>query len=471
MIFVPEVRSEVRQLIASSAVVGPQDAITEIPLDAPVDNLQTEMAAEGIELSEPLGTADGVEGIQGIGDGIDVASVSDVPGSAMNIEMADIGAAIVAGGDLTKEVGGIVGRGLEGRGMAARKALVAQGGGTVQSEASVELALEWLARHQNPDGSWSFDHTKNQCQGRCGNPGNIVKGSLGATSLAVLPFLGAGQTHKEGKYQRTVQMGLYYLITNIKLDANGGSLMDEGSMYSHGIGAICLCEAYAMTQDRDLMVPAQQALNFIVYAQDKVGGGWRYQPGQPGDTSVVGWQLMALKSGHMAYLNVPPPTIAGIANFLNSTQSNSGSTYGYTGPGDGMGTTAVGLLCRMYLGWKKDHPALERGVQRLGQSGPSDGTVYYNYYATQVMHHFGGEPWEKWNKVMRDRLIATQSKNDHESGSWFFKGGDHGAERGGRLYITSLCCMTLEVYYRHLPIYGKSSIESEFDEDVKSKKK
>jgi len=130
----------------------------------------------------------------------------------------------------------------------------------------------------------------------------------------------------------------------------------------------------------------------------------------------------------------------------------------------------VGLLCRMYLGWKKEHPALERGVQRLSQNGPSEGNVYYNYYATQVMHHFGGELWEKWNKVMRERLIATQSKNDHEAGSWFFKGGDHGAERGGRLYITSLCCMTLEVYYRHLPIYGKSSIEGDFDEAAEKPK-
>ena len=63
-----------------------------------------------------------------------------------------------------------------------------------------------------------------------------------------------------------------------------------------------------MTNDQSLLQPAQYALNHIVYAQDPVGGGWRYSAKQPGDTSAVGWQLMALKSGHMGYLQVPPQT-------------------------------------------------------------------------------------------------------------------------------------------------------------------
>lgn len=463
LVFIPEVRDEVRQLVSSNAESPITDEISEIEIENTLPDVEMEQnpTAETV----PLGTETGEQGLQGLGGGVlEIGSVDEAPAATMDVQVADVGAELIPHEDLTKSVGAVMGHGLEGRGEAERKALVASGGGTAASEEAVERALEWLARHQNPDGSWSFDHSKNQCQGRCANPGNIQHGNLGATGLALLPFLGAGQTQRVGKYQRTVQMGLYYLVNNMKIDANGGSLMDEGVMYSHGICAICLCECYAMTRDPNLQEPAQQALNFIVYAQDKIGGGWRYAPGDPGDTSVVGWQLMALKSGHMAYLSVPPATIQGITNFLNSTQSDSGSAYGYTGPGNGLGTTSVGLLCRMYLGWDQHHPSLERGVERLGQIGPSEGNVYYNYYATQVLHHFGGDLWDKWNKVMREYLINTQSKEGHEEGSWYFRGGDHGADRGGRLYITALCCMTLEVYYRHLPIYGKSSIESEFDE-------
>ena len=233
-------------------------------------------------------------------------------------------------------------------------------------------------------------------------------------------------------------------------------------MYSHGLAAITLCEAYAMTQDRELMQPAQLSINHIVYAQDPVGGGWRYQPRQPGDTSAVGWQLMALKSGHMAYLQVPPVTVQGAMRFLDSVQSDSGAKYGYTSPGAGPATTAVGLLCRMYLGWKKDNGALHRGVEFLSKRGPSPNNMYYNYYATQVMRHFEGEMWENWNTPMRDSLVKSQIKKGHEEGSWHMGRGDHGSERGGRLYCTSMATMILEVYYRHLPIYGKQAAEEDF---------
>jgi hypothetical protein len=235
-------------------------------------------------------------------------------------------------------------------------------------------------------------------------------------------------------------------------------------MYSHGLAAIALTEAYAMTRDRGLYGPAQQALNFICYAQDPVGGGWRYQPRQAGDTSVVGWQLMALKSGHMAYLRVPPITIQRASRFLDSVQANNGANYGYTHPGEGPGTTAIGLLCRMYLGWPKDHPALERGVRWLVERGPSKTDMYYNYYATQVLRHMEGDLWKKWNNEIRDWLVNTQVREGHERGSWWVNGG-HQTDKGGRLYVTCMATMILEVYYRHMPIYRKQSIEEAFPLD------
>lgn len=281
--------------------------------------------------------------------------------------------------------------------------------------------------------------------------------------MALLPFLGAGQTHTEGAYKRVVGDGLDFLVRNQKAD--GGFNDSQGRMYSHGLCAITLCEAYAMTQDKRLIGPAQASLNFIVNAQDPVGGGWRYTPRQAGDTSVVGWQLMALKSGHMGYLQVPPNVVKGAVKFLDHVSAESGAFYGYTGPGKGAATTAVGLLSRMYLGWDKDHPGIERGVQWLGERGPSIGegraNMYFNYYATQVMRHYEGDEWKKWNEKMRDFLVESQDTTGHMKGSWAFK-GDHGAERGGRLYCTSMATMVLEVYYRHMPIYGKAAAKEDF---------
>lgn len=233
-------------------------------------------------------------------------------------------------------------------------------------------------------------------------------------------------------------------------------------MYAHGLATIALCEAYAMTKDRELKAPAQSALKFIEYAQDPAGGGWRYMPRQPGDTSVVGWQVMALKSGHMAYLRVSPRTMKKASQFLDSVQVSDGAAYGYTHRGTGAGTSAVGLLSRMLLGWDRNQPALEEGVRRLATLGPSSHDLYYDYYATQVMFQYTGAEgatWDNWNQKMRDHLIATQETQGHARGSWYL-GGDHSTEAGGRLYCTAMAAMILEVYYRHMPLYRESALEN-----------
>lgn len=449
---------DLRELIANASdSVEALDEIPDMPLDAPeVDTQVTDMATEAVSVSaaESFSTTD----------------IPDEPPPLGGMELADIGIATAARGDLLTEIGSVSGTGVKGRGNAeSRKALVRAGGGTDASEAAVAAALKWFAEHQNSDGSWNFDHRVGPCQGRCGDPGVKSKATLAATGMALLPFLGAGQTHKQGKYKEQVLGALYYLTGNMVATPHGGDLTDhgDGAMYGHGIASIALCEAYAMTNDKQLQAPAQAALNFIMYAQDPVGGGWRYAPRTPGDTSVVGWQIMALKSGHLGMLTVDPGTVKGAIKFLNAVQTDGGSEYGYDRPGAGPATSAVGLLCRMYLGWPHDKPELERGVQTIAKRGPTLGNIYYSYYATQVMHQFDGPDgpmWKEWNTKMRDSLVASQSKKGHETGSWFFKPGDHGSESGGRLYCTSMAAMTLEIYYRYMPIYQQKSAESPFEE-------
>ncbi len=347
---------------------------------------------------------------------------------------------------------------LRGRGRPVRSGLALDGGGTPQSEDAVQRGLRWILAHQRDDGSWNFDHHKSYCRGQCANPGTEAS-TTAATAMALLPFLGAGYTHTEGEHQDVIKRGIYYLVQHTRLTPQGNDLQ-EGSMYGQGLATIVLCEAYAMTEDETLKTYAQGALDFICYAQDRKGGGWRYTPGEPGDTTVTGWQLMGLKSGQMARLSVPSPTIFMVTRFLDSVQSDSGAQYGYLDPRPRQTTTAIGLLCRMYTGWTREHIALQRGVEHLSGWGPSDDNMYYNYYATQVMHHWQGSLWEAWNEKMRDHLIDTQATAGHESGSWHFSGGR--GDVGGRLYNTAAAVMTLEVYYRYMPLYEPRAVESGF---------
>jgi hypothetical protein len=364
-------------------------------------------------------------------------------------------------GDVRNERAGVEVTRLKGRATdASRAACVKKYGGKPAGEAAVAAALKWLASHQLPDGGWNFDHRLGPDPDirMSDHAGNLTGARNAATAMAVLPFLGAGQTHTEGHYRETVKGGLSYLMTHMK--ENGSMHEGGGCMYSHGLGSITLCEALAMTGDKKLETPAQTSLEFINYAQDPVGGGWRYQPRQAGDTSVTGWQLIALQTGHMAYLQVNPNTIRGATKFLDSVQTDNGAFYGYTTPSKRGTTTAVGLLCRMYLGWSRDNLALRDGVKYLSAEGPSSTNMYYNYYATQVMHQYGGKYWRRWNRQMRDFLVNSQDKQGAAKGSWHFDGG-YGAARGGRIYNTSLATMILEVYYRHMPIDEKKVLSEQ----------
>jgi hypothetical protein len=116
--------------------------------------------------------------------------------------------------------------------------------------------------------------------------------------------------------------------------------------------------------------------------------------------------------------------------------------------------TAEALLCRQYLGWKRDDPRLMQGVKYLSRY-PVDWTepnVYHWYYATQVMHHMGGADWVSWNEVMRQAVPKNQERRGPERGSWS-PDRDAWGSNAGRLYMTCLATYMLEVYYRHLPLY------------------
>ena len=343
-----------------------------------------------------------------------------------------------------------------GRSSAGKQAAVRKYGGNGDSEKAVNRGLKWLAKIQRKDGSWSFGDV-----GAAGSPGYMNTTDMGATALSLLCFLGAGHTHEtEGAYQQTVTDGLVYLFKNAERGSYGADLRGEAQgnsgMYVQGIATICICEAAAMhPKDRELRKLAIEAISFIERAQDPVGGGWRYRPRQEGDTSVVGWQVMALQSAKSGKIRIDGGSFRDARQFLQSVSVDGGAGYSYM-PNqltERPSMTAVGLLCRMYMGWKRDHPALIRGVDRLSAIGPSREDIYYNYYAAQVMHHYGGDTWEKWNSRLRPWLVETQIQEGPGAGSWNVT--DPHGDAGGRIYQTALSILTLEVYYRHLPIYRK----------------
>ncbi|HJT77598.1 MAG TPA: prenyltransferase/squalene oxidase repeat-containing protein, partial [Gemmataceae bacterium] len=328
-------------------------------------------------------------------------------------------------------------------------------GGNAASEAAVERGLDWLAAHQNPDGSWSLHNFQANCKHpHCPDAGTFHSDPA-ATGLGLLPFLGAGNTHQAGKHRQTVTRALDWLVKQQRPDGTWPAPGDARPMYGHGMASIALCEAYGMTQDVKLRGPAQKALDYIVRAQHGPTGGWRYYPNMAADTSVVGWQVMALKSGEMAGLNVPPQALDGVKRWLRSVEGNRpvGGLFGYQSPNPTPAMTAQGLLCLQYLGTRRDDPRMRAGTDYLLAHLPQRGveSSYYWYHATQVMYHVQGKHWKAWNDKLRDLLVSTQATQGGLAGSW--QPTDAREKVGGRLCATSLRLLMLEVYYRHLPLY------------------
>ena len=354
------------------------------------------------------------------------------------------------------------GDGFAGRGKGSRKRLIGLGAGTKDTEVAVAAALNWFARHRNPNGSWSLSRFATHCTGNpCTAPGT-ADSDTAATALAVLPFLGAGETHKsKGPYQDAVKQALYFLTR--RQAANGDLSAGTGNqMYSHALGTLALCEAYGMTKDQKIGDAAQRAVFFIEAAQNRATGGWRYVPGDPtgGDTSVLGWQIMALRSAQLAGLAVNSLTMENAKKWLASvSKGNYHGLYAYQPYKEATPTmTAIGMLSWQYLGMRPDDPAMNEGKHYLLEHLPDNGerNTYYWYYGTQAMHNMIGPSWDVWNRKMRKSLVESQCREGCASGSWdpTIPTQDSWSEQGGRIVTTAFSTLSLEVYYRYLPLYN-----------------
>ena len=383
------------------------------------------------------------------------------PALAGPTPLADIKAASIATVRLP-QLSSTVTAPFSGRQGLTRAKMVLREGGTARSEKSVEDGISWLVRHQRPDGSWSLNYYE-QCQANGCAHSQAMESDTAATGLALLPLLGAGYSHTvKSKYQDTVRRGIFWLVEHQQPDGNlfiGPPGM--AYMYSHGIGTMALCEAYGLSQDPRLKKPAQMALKFIIDSQHPTTGGWRYAPGQEGDTSVFGWQMFALRSGHMARLTIPKHILKACSRYLDLAavdQHRIGYAYQPSRGGLSVVMTAEALLSRQLLGWPRDYPPLVKGAAAIAADleTNSDRNIYYWYYATQLLHNMKNKDWERWNLKVREGLISMQVKEDGcAQGSWDpnLPVEDRWGRSAGRLYVTSLSILTLEVYYRYLPLY------------------
>jgi len=335
---------------------------------------------------------------------------------------------------------------------------------------AVELALTWLAKHQDESGLWDCDEffKHDPADDRCDGPGGRLY-DVGVTGLALCAFLGAGYTDRGNPHAETVRKGLEALQGTQDVNGVFGTRATHSFMYQTAIATLALCEAVNLTHNPKYKQAAKKGIDFLVMARNPFMA-WRYEPrGGENDTSVTGWCVCALKAGARAGLEIDPGAFEGARAWVDKmTEPNFGKT-GYNFPGgtsarpQGLqdafpserseAMTAEAIWMRVTCGEDpRKSELIQKGTQLClelrpewnVQAGSID--MYFWYYGTLAMMQVGPRECRKWNEALENALLPNQHQKGARRGSWD-PVGPWGRD-GGRVYSTALMAMALQVAQR-----------------------
>jgi len=355
---------------------------------------------------------------------------------------------------------------------AAKLRALEEFGGSAETEHAVAAGLAYLARIQNPDGSWGQRRDRHE---------KYLDVRVGKSALALLAFLGAGHVPGAGtEHAALVERTLTYLLaTQDRASGHFG----QSCAYGHGITTYALAECFALTQDERLRAPLERALAHITANQrrerdPRFFGGWGYYFGDGHvwnrdewpRTSVTAWQIMALESARLGGLAVEDDVFEAARAFLASTWDEELRAFRYSHDPERLSSgwptlpasTPASLFGLSLLGvdvaGEELAPArrfvLTRAPDGYRFTGDDDfvrrarGNPYFWYYGSLAMFRVGGREWESWNRALQTTLLPSQD----EDGSWrpLDPYAEYaGDEDGERTYTTAMCVLSLEVYYRY----------------------
>ena len=334
---------------------------------------------------------------------------------------------------------------------------------TPEQERATERGLAWLAREQNPDGSWTssvgFKLNNSYRSTRDG------EGHVGVTALAGIAFLAGGHLPGRGEYGDALDRAVDFVLGCVQED---GYITFAGTrMYSHAFATLFLAVRHPVDLREDVRLRLQKSVDFIVKCQNE-GGGWRYVPlARESDMSIVVCQVLALRAARNIGIRVPKSTVdrairyvvdsavtttqrrsirySGLGTFSYQRQAQSRSTFPLT---------SAGVTALNGLGIYSDE-LIDRGIDFLNSQFDSFnrryGAVghyffwYGHYYGVQAMYTKGGHDWVNYFTRLRELLLRYQRAD----GSWLNETGP------GDAFSTAMACLILEIPYDFLPIFHR----------------
>jgi hypothetical protein len=317
--------------------------------------------------------------------------------------------------------------------------------------AAVDQGVAYLVQQAREDGSISRQ----------------ARHSTAMTSLSIMALTAVGHQPTDNTPQgKLLRNALEFVLGEERQTKEGYfGKADNSRMYGHGITALMLCEMLGMgvdeAQDKKIRECAERALNLILQSQsvrkhnDKYKGGWRYEPNSnDADLSVTVWQVMALRAGKAAGINVPTSAIDQAVAYLERSFKEQGQGmggFGYEpGQGPGYATTSAGLLAMQVCG-KYEHEQVASAAQYLREKklNREEKWFYYGTYYYSIGMYQAAEDDEQ-RELAAAQVWKELSESQNKDGSWTGK-----SQESDQIYATSLAILALSVQYHYLPIYQR----------------
>ena len=314
---------------------------------------------------------------------------------------------------------------------------------------AVDKGLAYLAKTQNPDGSWTCKIGYKLNESFMGEAGENVA----ATALAGMAFLAGGSVPGRGRYGEAAAKALDFILSCSRPE--DGYITHQGSrMYEHAFATLFLAESYGTAPREDVKRKLKEAVNLLIRCQN-AEGGWRYQPTPiDADISVTVTVLQGLRAARNVGIKVPRTTIEKAMRYVKECGARSyDGAFRYQmdprfGTRSTFALTAAGITS-LYSAGEYDAPEIEQGLEFLRNHRHelryhAYHFFYGHYYGAQAMYQAGGSYWRDYFSVVRDEILANQTA-----------GGDHWADDVGESYATAMACIILQIPNNYLPIMQK----------------
>jgi len=338
---------------------------------------------------------------------------------------------------------------------------------------AVLAGLRFQDINQAPDGRWFSEDGKRD-------------GDLLITGLCILSYSVYGQTHKVGRFTKSVKSGLEYLI---------GSIDSEGSFsrstFTHAVCAWSLAEFYAVTRDVEYKKPAEKAIRNLVSRQLPDGGFPEKTGDNTSDFRSTCYSVLALKIAKIRKLETPEGIFEKILAYIDGSVELPDPSRMKISPitrdekeidasgevkdsdrielsDEELTRIAMTVQCGVRCGRKVSHPRIKKAGRILRRNTPyweGRRDAEYLYWGTYAQFQIGGELWRNWNRCMKKTLLKTQRAGRfYLDGSWDPVMGLF-SEKYGRMYTTVMNVLTLNIYY----IYARTDVSRRLQERIKQK--